>query len=260
MENIKSLDKSVVTRLEAYASQYETAAFLTGDPSWFMHQVEGTRNQEVMAFIASCLSFGTRKLFMPKVDYMLKASQGNIYRWVAEGLFRDYIGESDHCYYRFYTYKDIHWFLQALQSLLRDYGSIGHFARYAVANREPSQTDVMAVLLSLSGYFQQRAIKGLVPKPVSSLCKRPCMFLRWMVRDHSPVDLGLWSGFVDKRHLLVPMDTHVFSMAQQLGLISQKSPTWNAVRQLTEVLSTVFPDDPLKGDFALFGAGVNGKA
>ena len=256
---IETLEKSIVKRLEGYASQYETPAFLTGDPSWFMHQVKGADNQEVMAFITSCLSFGTRKLFMPKVDFMLKASQGNIYRWVVKGLFHDDIEESDRCYYRFYTYKDIRHFLQVLQTLLKDYGSIGSFARYAVDNSESSQTDVMAVLLSLSGYFQQRGIKGLVPKPVLSLCKRPCMFMRWMVRDNSPVDLGLWSGFVDKRNLLIPMDTHVFSMARKLGLISQKSPTWSAVKQLTDVLSTVFPNDPLKGDFALFGAGVNGE-
>ena len=33
---------SVTTRLLAeYAQKYETANFLRGDPSWFMHQVEG---------------------------------------------------------------------------------------------------------------------------------------------------------------------------------------------------------------------------
>ena len=45
--------------LIAYADQYETAAFLDGDPSWFMHQVTGADNQEAMAFIASCLSLSS---------------------------------------------------------------------------------------------------------------------------------------------------------------------------------------------------------
>ena len=35
-----------------YAEKYETADFINGDPSWFMHQVSGAKNQEAMAFIA----------------------------------------------------------------------------------------------------------------------------------------------------------------------------------------------------------------
>lgn len=62
--------------LTEYAVKYETADFLTGDPSWFMHQVEGPHNQEVVALIASCLSYGNRKLFMPKILLFLKESRG----------------------------------------------------------------------------------------------------------------------------------------------------------------------------------------
>jgi hypothetical protein len=32
----------------------------------------------------------------------------------------------------------------------------------------------------------------------------------------------------------------------------------SAARRLSRTLLEVFPDDPLKGDFALFGYGVNG--
>lgn len=32
----------------------------------------------------------------------------------------------------------------------------------------------------------------------------------------------------------------------------------SAARRLTSTLSEIFPDDPLRGDFALFGHGVNG--
>ena len=58
MENIDNI-------LKIYAEKYETEEFLPADPSWFMHQVEGADNQEVTAFIASCLSYGSRKQFMP---------------------------------------------------------------------------------------------------------------------------------------------------------------------------------------------------
>jgi hypothetical protein len=43
----------------------------------------------------------------------------------------------------------------------------------------------------------------------------------------------------------------------RLGLLESASASMNAARRLTVTLAEVFPDDPLKGDFALFGYGVN---
>jgi uncharacterized protein (TIGR02757 family) len=83
------------------------------------------------------------------------------------------------------------------------------------------------------------------------------MFLRWMVRDNSPVDLGIWSDFIDKRTLIIPMDTHVVNEAIALKLIDSPSTSMSNAIKLTKRLSKTFPDDPLKGDFALFGYGVN---
>ena len=83
------------------------------------------------------------------------------------------------------------------------------------------------------------------------------MFLRWMVRDSSPVDLGLWADFIDKRSLIVPLDTHVLTEASALGLIHSRNASMSSALRLTSTLATIFPDDPLKGDFALFGYGVN---
>ena len=83
------------------------------------------------------------------------------------------------------------------------------------------------------------------------------MFLRWMVRDNSPVDLGLWADIIDKRTLIIPLDTHVLHEANKLSLIQSSTTSMSTARKLTTVLKEVFPDDPLKGDFALFGYGIN---
>ena len=80
------------------------------------------------------------------------------------------------------------------------------------------------------------------------------MFLRWMVRDGSPVDLGLWP-FIDKKSLIIPMDTHVLQEACKLGLIKSRTASMSAALRLSKALADVFPDDPMKGDFALFGYG-----
>ena len=76
-----------------------------------------------------------------------------------------------------------------------------------------------------------------------------------MVRTGSPVDLGLWT-FIDKSTLIVPLDTHVLEEAVRLKLIRSKSTTMSTAIRLTEELRKTFKDDPLRGDFALFGYGI----
>jgi len=93
--------------LRVYAEKYETKAFLIDDPARFMHLVEGTNNQETMAFIAANLSYGSRKQFFPKIDFILQCTQGQPYNWVKDGLYEQDIPPTDDCYYRLYTKKMI---------------------------------------------------------------------------------------------------------------------------------------------------------
>lgn len=77
------MDKATTDHIKFLADKYETEAFLASDPSQFMHKVSGDANQETMAFIASCLSYGSRKQFFGKIQYLLDASEGNPYEWIA---------------------------------------------------------------------------------------------------------------------------------------------------------------------------------
>ena len=244
MDNIKDI-------LTEYAERYETPDFLATDPSWFMHQVGGTRNQETLAFIASSLSYGSRKQFFPKIQYILDHSHGEVYDWVASAQFEtDIPNDASRCYYRLYTFATMNGFLHALKTMLNDYGTIGEYVRQ-------NATDGYSAVAAICGYFASKGIEVIIPKDTKSACKRVCMFLRWMVRDGSPVDLGLWSGFLDKRTLIMPMDTHVVQDAGRLGLLAGKGASMAAARKLTARMAEIFPGDPLKGDFALFGYGVN---
>ena len=84
-----------------YAERYETAEFIIGDPSWFMHQVEKSDDRIALAFIASALSYGSRKQFFPKIQYMLDCSQGKVDEWVSSGAFANDIPNTPgRCYYR----------------------------------------------------------------------------------------------------------------------------------------------------------------
>ena len=86
--------------------------------------------------------------------------------------------------------------------------------------------------------------------------KKIWMMRRWMVRDDGRVDLGLWKNS-DKRERVIPLDVHVYRQAAELGLTSRKSKDIVTARDITDSFRELFPDDPAKGDFALFGYGVN---
>lgn len=96
---------------------------------------------------------------------------------------------------------------------------------------------------------------GSVPKKVNSAgtYKRYLMFLRWMVRSDE-IDLGLWSK-IDKKDLLMPLDTHTFKVSQKLGLLQRKTYDMKAVLELTETLKRFDASDPIKYDFALYRLG-----
>lgn len=246
----RMLKPEIEELLVRYAEQYETAEFLNGDPSWFMHQVDGVENKEAMAFIASVLSYGSRTQFMPKIQLILECSGGEVDTWLRQGHYAQQFGTDDNsCFYRLYTHATMNGFLRAYQQLLTEHGTLGSYV-------SENATDGLSAVECICRWFREHGGCGVIPKDAQSACKRVCMFLRWMVRANSPVDLGLWSSFIDRRTLVIPMDTHVLSEAGRLGLINGRTATMSAALRLTHKLAEIFPEDPLKGDFALFGYGV----
>ena len=245
--------KAELQRLLAeYADRYETPAFLEDDPSRFMHQVDGAENKEAVAFVASCLSFGNRVQFCRKIQWLLDRSGGDMDGWIRSGAFERDVGpDASTCFYRFFTFETMNSFLRAYRKLMEEHGTLGGFVR------KEARGDGLLAVKAICGYFASQGLGVVVPKDAHSACKRVCMFLRWMVRSGSPVDIGLWSDFIDRRTLVVPMDTHVVQEACRLGLLKGRCASMCAARRLTAALAEAFPDDPCRGDFALFGYGVD---
>lgn len=232
------------------AEKYETEHFICDDPSRWMHEVWRRPNQEAMAFVSAMLSFGSRKAFMPKLYELWDWSGGEMDFWLRSRLFEimDQLrGEGS--YYRFFTRPQFRAFLERYAQLIERHGTLGDFVRSQTPDRD-ALTAARAISKAFAGC-------GVVPSPATSACKRTFMFLRWMVRSGSPVDLGIWADFIDRSTLLPPLDVHVLAEARRLGLIKARCASLAVARRLRDVLADVFPGDPLKGDFALFGIGVD---
>ena len=241
-------------RLPELAERFETPEFLAADPSRFMHEVEGAGNREAAAFIASSLSFGSREQFMPRISRIVHGfAGGEVDSWVRSGAFeRDLPDGCRDCFYRFYKVADINTFLRSYRRTMLEFGSLGDFVRAKCGG------DGARAVAAICSHFGASS-GGLIPKDAKSACKRVCMFLRWMVRSDSPVDLGLWADFIDRRTLVIPLDTHVLQQSRRLGLLDSAVASFSAARRLSAKLAEFFPDDPLKGDFALFGLGIASK-
>ena len=237
------------------ADWYEnTEHFPRPDPSELL-KVSGKRNQEATAFVAACLSFGKVEQFKPKIEQLIEWAKdsGGMDPWIRSGAFeraleRKVRADAGGCFYRFVTYVNLHAFLRKYRQIMDDHRTLGEYVR-----RNGDETGLGAVK-AICAAFADSDVGYLVPANASSACKRICLFLRWMVRE-PPIDLGLWKDFIRRESLIMPLDAHVLKQARELKLLKKEPATMATARKLTAIMSKVFPGDPLRGDFALYGLG-----
>jgi uncharacterized protein (TIGR02757 family) len=71
-------------------------------------------------------------------------------------------------------------------------------------------------------------------------------------------DMGLFSG-VDKKDLIIPLDTHTFNVSHRLQLLKRKTYDLQAALELTCKLKEFDSLDPVKYDFAIYRLGQESK-
>lgn len=97
-----SVDNNTAQKLIAYAEKYEHPQFLLNDPAQFMHAVKGVKNKEIMAFIASALSYGARSAFIKRL-HLLDCTMGVPHDWIISGEYRNISPTIQPCFYRLYS-------------------------------------------------------------------------------------------------------------------------------------------------------------
>lgn len=244
--------------LISFANKYETPEFMENDPSKFLRwyslvKGDSLSDIECAAFIAAMLSFGRREQFIPKIEYILKladSNSGSIYRWLINGFPSFPFGKEK--FYRFYSFDDLRDLFEEMV-VRRDKGD-SPMCIFEIIKKKYDSNQDENLADYMTSFFKKSKI---VPKGKNSAKKRVYMFLRWMVRQDSPVDLGIWNWYSPEK-LIIPMDIHVIQESIKLGLLDKKSkPSIKSAIKLTTELKQVFPTDPCKGDFALFGLGID---
>jgi uncharacterized protein (TIGR02757 family) len=208
-------------------------------------------NDESIALICALFGYGNAHLivkFLDTLDFtLLEASEEQIKKALANH------------YYRFQKSEDVAALFMALKRLKEIESSDNIF--YEGYKKEHNLLDGLWNFISTLRELYPRQsygynfLIGKVPSKINQAgtYKRYFMYLRWMVRKDS-IDLGLWSK-VDKRDLIMPLDTHTFEVSKKLGLLQRKSYDLKAALELTQKLKEFDPNDPIKYDFALYRLG-----
>ena len=222
------------------AEMYHRADFIQSDPVQFPHRYTLKQDIEVSGLLTAIMSFGNRKQILKKADELHGIMGDSPYQYVLSRQWeRDFPSGAIGSFYRMLSHADFY----------------GYFQRLYIAN---TQFESLEEALKTYPGIPMEKLCAFLEVSAKSPQKKLNMFLRWMIRRDSEVDLGIWESF-DRRDLIVPLDTHVCRVAHYFKLTDTETFSLKNARQITVALAKVFPDDPCLGDFALFGLGVNGE-
>jgi uncharacterized protein (TIGR02757 family) len=243
LQNIKELlDKEILNRDTAYELSYDKP-----DPLMVAKRYE----DEYIALICALFAYGNAKLivkFLDSLDFsLLEMSEDRIKK------------ELSSFYYRFQKPNDVVDIFLTIKRL-KEINSIENIV-YSGYKKEHNLLDGLWSLISTIREITPSNTHGFnffFLKPSHKIrgagtYKRYFMYFRWMVRANA-LDMGLWSK-IDKKDLIMPLDTHVFNVSRRLGLLERKSCDLQAALELTETLKKFDSQDPLKYDFAIYRLG-----
>lgn len=227
-------------QLIEWADTYESESFITGDPIQFPHRFDRPQDIEIAGFLTAWISFGNRKMICNKANELLALMNNAPFDYVMSRKWQsDFPSEDGSSFYRTCPKKQMHRLFEHLYQVYDNSNSL----EMILQNYTGSPRERLCQWLGVSTQSPQKKLN---------------MFLRWMIRRNSPVDFGLWQRMHPK-DLVIPLDTHVNRMAVELKLTDKNTYSLKQALKITEALKEVFPDDPCKGDFALFGYGVEHK-
>lgn len=235
------MTKEIAAKLIEWADKYNNPQYFTEDPIIFPKHFADTgaclKDVEIAAIIAAHLAWGRRAMIVRDTRRVLDEMDWKPYDYVMKGHGTAPDGSIMYRNDPVSAHRTIKWSeLAAIFARVRKY----YLGYESMENMSASQIRTCI--------FGQKEDRKAPDKKIN-------MMRRWMVRDDGKVDLGVWKNS-NKKDLLIPLDVHVYTQAVELGLTRRKPKDIVTAREITDSLRTIFPEDPCKGDFALFGYGV----
>ncbi len=235
--------------LNLMSERFNTPDFIETDPIQFPHKFKLKQDVEISALLTATITWGKRSNILKSAAKMHEIMGLSPYDYIMEEGYEK-LGQSN--IHRTFFENDMAYLCRGLHLIYRYYDSCEQLFT--------QKSDVWQSIGLFREYIQKandgNSGRGLkhISNPSVSACKRLHLALRWLVRNDSIVDLGLWKE-ISPAKLFIPLDVHVITTSHKLGLLTRKQNDRKAVEELTEKLCLFNPDDPVVYDFALFGLG-----
>ena len=243
--------------LQELHNRYNRVDFIENDPISIPHSFTRKEDIEIAGFLAAAIAWGQRPQIIKSANWLMELMDCAPYDFIMHATESE-LKRMNKFYYRTFQPVDAQFFMLALRKLYAKGGLEGIFTE---SFRE--EGSVKAGLRRINEFFanvphERRSMKHIANVNKGASAKRLNMYLRWMIRsDKRGVDFGLWKG-IPPSALLIPLDVHTGNSARALGLLERKQSDWKAVEELMVQLRIVDKEDPVRFDFALFGAGIEG--
>jgi uncharacterized protein (TIGR02757 family) len=243
-------------QLDRLADKYNRPGFIAGDPISIPHRYSKKEDIEISAFLTSVIAWGNRRSIIRSAEKMMDMMDNSPVDFITrdEGPHLKPLSGFVH---RTFNGSDLLFFVASLRNIYLYHGGL----QSVFVKGFNYHKNIPGALIYFRSVFlecphEKRSEKHIPDIMKNSAAKRLNMFLRWMVRqDDKGVDFGIWKN-IPASSLLIPLDIHTASTARKMGLLTRKQNDMKAVAELTEVLKTLRPEDPVYYDFALFGAGI----
>lgn len=226
------MTQDTIDRLIEWAEKYNDPLYFTEDPiafpREFLRRGASLQDIEIAAVFSAHFAWGRRSMIVRDCGRLFDEMQWKPYDYVMAGDWRD----DDSSIHRTIKWSETAGICARLKDFYSTHSSL-----------EGLSASEMRVRV-----YGQKEDKKASNKKIN-------MMRRWMVRNDGKVDLGLWKN-TDSNDLVIPLDVHVYAQATGLGLTKRKSKDITTAMEITDSFREIFPGDPAKGDFALFGYGV----
>jgi uncharacterized protein (TIGR02757 family) len=245
--------------LDELADRYNNPSFIAQDPISIPHRFTDQMDIEVSAFLTATIAWGRRDLIIRSANRLMNLMGNEPYRFIKEATEKD-LESLKGFVHRTFNDVDLISFIRCLRNIYEK----NHSIEDLLSKELISGNGMYAAIINLRNSFfdidhPSRTRRHLSDVSKGSAGKKLNMFFRWMARkDDAGVDFGIWKK-IDPSELFIPLDLHAGNTARCLGLLERRQNDWKAAEELTMLLRLYDPSDPVRYDFALFGAGVNGE-
>lgn len=265
MPDLKACTPAQMQKLKPFLDEWvaiiETPDYIEDDPVSFMHAFDDHEDQAIAGFFAAIMAWGRRDIVLAKVEDLLQRMNHQPALFV-RNFTDDMRPVFDGFKHRTFKPVDMFWITKTLQKILVGFETFERFWQHCFIKAQNENHELITVFHHqfFAQYDQapRRTRKHISNPDKGSAAKRLYMYLRWVIRNDSPVDPGIMN-FMEPADLIIPLDVHAARQARAMGLLTRTYNDWKAAQELTQNMRVLDPADPAKYDYALFGIGVRGE-